>query len=127
KERAGEWRELVTSDLLGAILSALERDQHNENSRGSRLRDLLLDDRDLIRDMFTGAESGVARDAMRRLMLTPVFDELTKRSLLARIIKLYPILQDVLPGGQREAKSEALVVSWSSLAKRRAEYEYLIK
>ena len=53
KERAGEWRELITPDLLGAILSALERDQHNENSRGSKLRDLLLDDRDLIPDMFS--------------------------------------------------------------------------
>jgi transcription elongation factor GreA-like protein len=90
RERDGEWRDLVAPELLGAMLSALERDQHNENSRGSKLRDLLLDDRELIPDMFTGAEVSVARDAMRRLMLTPVFDELTKRSLLARIIKLYP-------------------------------------
>jgi hypothetical protein len=36
------------------------RDQHNENSRGSKLRDLLLDDRELIPDMFAGAESSVA-------------------------------------------------------------------
>ncbi len=90
KGRAGEWRDLVESDLLGAILSALERDQHNENSRGSKLRDLLLDDRELIPDMFESAELGIARDAMRRLMVSPVFDELTKRSLMARIIKLYP-------------------------------------
>jgi transcription elongation factor GreA-like protein len=115
KERAGEWRSLIMPDLLGAILSALERDQHNENSRGSKLRDLLLDDRELIPDMFEGADAGVARDAMRRLMLTPVFDELTKRSLLARIIKLYPELESVITGEQKEEKSEALVVSWSSL------------
>ncbi|HEX8076580.1 MAG TPA: GreA/GreB family elongation factor, partial [Chthoniobacterales bacterium] len=126
KERDGEWRSLVMPDLLGAILSALERDQHNENSRGSKLRDLLLDDRELIPDMFEGAELGVARDAMRRLMLTPVFDELTKRSLLARIIKLYPELESVITGEQKEEKSEALVVSWSSLEKRKAEYEELV-
>lgn len=126
RERAGEWQELITPDLLGAILSALERDQHNENSRGSKLRDLLLDDRDLIPDMFAGAEVGVARDAMRRLMLTPVFDELTKRSLLARIIKLYPELESVITGEQKEEKSAALVVSWSSLDKRKAEYEELV-
>jgi transcription elongation GreA/GreB family factor len=126
KERDGEWRSLIMPDLLGAILSALERDQHNENSRGSKLRDLLLDDRELIPDMFEGAEVGVARDAMRRLMLTPVFDELTKRSLLARIIKLYPELESVITGEQKETKSEALVVSWSSLEKRKAEYEELI-
>jgi transcription elongation GreA/GreB family factor len=126
KERDGEWRSLIMPDLLGAILSALERDQHNENSRGSKLRDMLLDDRELIPDMFEGAEVGVARDAMRRLMLTPVFDELTKRSLLARIIKLYPQLESVITGEQKEEKSEALVVSWSSLDKRKAEYEELV-
>jgi len=126
KERDGEWRPLIMPDLLGAILSALERDQHNENSRGSKLRDLLLDDRELIPDMFEGAELDVARDAMRRLMLTPVFDELTKRSLLARIIKLYPELESVITGEQKEEKREALVVSWSSLDKRKAEYEELV-
>src|SRR5438067_6061820 len=126
REREGEWRELIAPELLGAILSALERDQHNENSRGSKLRDLLLDDRELIPDMFAGVAAGVARDAMRRLMLTPVFDELTKRSLLARIIKLYPELESVITGEQKEAKSAALVVSWSSLDKRKAEYEELV-
>ncbi|HVF70507.1 MAG TPA: GreA/GreB family elongation factor [Chthoniobacterales bacterium] len=126
RERDGEWRALMMPDLLGAILSALERDQHNENSRGSKLRDLLLDDRELIPDMFSGADLGVARDGMRRLMLTPVFDELTKRSLLARIIKLYPELESVITGEQKEEKSEALVVSWSSLEKRKAEYEELV-
>ncbi|MDQ6621960.1 MAG: GreA/GreB family elongation factor, partial [Verrucomicrobiota bacterium] len=126
KERAGAWRELITPDLLGAILSALERDQHNENSRGSKLRDLLLDDRELIPDMFTNVDPSIARDGMRRLMLTPVFDELTKRSLLARIIKLYPELQSVITGEQKEEKKESLVVSWSSLDKRKAEFEELV-
>lgn len=126
RERHSEWRDLVAPDLLGAILSALERDQHNENSRGSKLRDLLLDDRELLPDMFEGADMSVARDGMRRLMLTPVFDELTKRSLLARIIKLYPELETVITGEQKEEKTESLVVSWSSLDKRKAEYEEII-
>ena len=126
RERHGEWRDLVGPDLLGAILSALERDQHNETSRGSKLRDLLLDDRELLPDMFGDAGVSVARDGMRRLMLTPVFDELTKRSLLARIIKLYPELETVITGEQKEEKTESLVVSWSSLDKRKAEYEEII-
>ena len=80
--------ELVLPDLLGAVLSALERDQHNETARGSRLRDLVLDDRELFPGMFREPKCRVARDSMRRLMLTPVFDDLTKRSFLARIIQL---------------------------------------
>jgi transcription elongation GreA/GreB family factor len=126
KSRA-EWPELINPELLSAILSACERDQHNEsNSRSTRLRDLLLSDRALIPDIFAGAELSLARDAMRRLMLSPVFDELTKRSLMARIIKLYPDLQSLVSREQTEEKSEALVVSWSSLQKRKAELEELV-
>lgn len=126
KNRA-DWPELIKPELLSAILSACERDQHNEsNSRSTRLRDLLLSDRSLIPDLFAGAELGLARDAMRRLLLSPVFDELTKRSLMARIIKLYPDLQNLVSGEQLEEKSEALVVSWSSLQKRKAELEELV-
>jgi len=81
----------------------------------------------LIADMFANAEIGIARDAVRRLMLTPVLDELTKRSLLARIVKLYPELESMISGAQAEEKTAPLLVSWSSLEKRRAEYEELIK
>jgi transcription elongation GreA/GreB family factor len=126
KERA-DWADLITPDLMTAILGSIERDQHNETSRGGRLRDLLIDDRELIADIFKNAEIGVARDAMRRLLLTPAIDELTKRSLLARIVKLYPELEPMITGAQPEEKAVPLVVSWSSLEKRRAEYEDLIK
>jgi len=60
-------------------------------------------------------------------MLTPVFDDLTKRSLLARIIKLYPELEAMVTGAQPEEKAAPLVVSWSSLHRRKGEYEELVK
>ena len=126
KERS-QWPALVTPDLMTAILGAIEREQHNEISRGGRLRDLLIDDRELIADLFKNAEIGLARDAMRRLLLTPAIDELTKRSLLARVVKLYPELEPMITGAQPEEKAVPLVVSWSSLEKRRAEYEDLVK
>jgi transcription elongation GreA/GreB family factor len=122
-----KWPDLITSELLNAILSAVERDQHRAPSRGSKLQRLLVEDRQLIGDIFAGAEIGVARDAVRRLMLTPLFDELTKRSLLARVVKLYPELENMITGEQPEEKSAALVVSWSSLERRKVEYEELVK
>ena len=125
RDRAN-WPVLVTPEILPAILSAIERDQHNEASRSSRLRDLLLDDCDLISDMFAGADVSVARDIMRRLLLTPVIDDLTKRSLMARVIKLYPELESIATGAQPEDKAESLIVSWSSLHKRQKEYEEIV-
>ena len=126
KERgADSFESLLDFELMTSIISALERDQTSENRRGSRLHDLLLDDRDLVSDLLVKADSGSARDVMRRMLFTPAFDELNKRSLMARMIKTHPELQSMLTGDSEE-KDAALIVSWSSLAKRKTEYDDLI-
>jgi transcription elongation factor GreA len=121
------WNELVSPDLLGAILAALEREQHNFPGRASKLHRTIVEDRQLIGDIFKNADIALARDAMRRLQLSPLFDELTKRSLLARIVKVYPELESMITAAQQQEMTAPLIVSWSSLEKRKTEYEELIK
>jgi transcription elongation GreA/GreB family factor len=121
------WDELVNPDLLWAILAALEREQHNSFGRASKLQRALVDDRELLGQMFKKTDVSVARDALRRLQLTPLFDELTKRSLLARMVKVYPELESMIASAHPEEKAAPLIVSWSSLEKRRTEYEELVK
>jgi transcription elongation GreA/GreB family factor len=121
------WSELVTPDLLSAIFSALEREQHNAPGRASKLHRALVEDRQLLGDIFRNSDVALARDALRRLQLSPLFDELTKRSLLARIVKVYPELESMISGAQPQEKAAPLIVSWSSLEKRKAEYEELVK
>jgi transcription elongation factor GreA len=126
KERgAGVFGDLLDFELMTAIFSALERDQFNENRRGSKLHDLLIDDRDLVTDIMINTPFAQARDLMRRMMLTPAFEELNKRSLMARMIKVHPELQSMLTG-DTEGRDEALLVSWSSLQKRKDEYDDLV-
>jgi transcription elongation GreA/GreB family factor len=120
------WDDLITPDLLWAILAALEREQHYATPRASRLLKALVDDRELLGEMFKKVDVGLARDAMRRLQVTPLFDELTKRSLLARMVKVYPELESMIAGAEPQEKA-SLIVSWSSLEKRRAEYEEIVK
>jgi len=121
------WDALVTPDLLWAILAALEREQHSSTGRASRLLRTLVEDRELLGEMFKKVDVGLARDAMRRLQVTPLFDELTKRSLLARMVKVYPELESMIAGAEPQEKTAPLIVSWSSLEKRRAEYEEIVK
>jgi transcription elongation GreA/GreB family factor len=121
------WDDLITPDLLWAILAALEREQHSSTGRASRLRRAVVDDRELLGEMFKRVDVGLARDAMRRLQVTPLFDELTKRSLLARMVKVYPELESMIAGAESQEKTAPLIVSWSSLEKRRAEYEEIVK
>src|SRR5947209_15515252 len=122
-----DWRELINPELLSAILSALEREQHSGPGRASKLQRLLMDEKQLFQDMFGQADVGLARDAVRRLQLSPLFDELTKRSLLARVVKVFPALESMIAGAQSHEKIAPLIVSWSSLDKRKAEYEELVK
>jgi transcription elongation GreA/GreB family factor/transcription elongation factor GreA-like protein len=126
KERATiEFPDLIEPDVLAAMFGALERDQFAEARRGSKLHDLLIDDKDLISDLIMSASLSQARDLMRRLMLTPVFEELNKRSLMARMIKVHGELQQMV-SGESEEKEEALVVSWPSLERRKGEYDDLV-
>src|SRR5205809_4681013 len=121
------WSELITPELLGAIFATLEREQHGNAGRASKLHRALVEDRQLLGDIFKKTDVAVARDAMRRLQLSPLFDELTKRSLLARIVKVYPELESMIIGTQPQERTMPLIVSWSSLEKRKAEYEQLVK
>jgi len=121
------WSELVTQELLGAIFAALEREQHNTAGRTGKLYRTLVEDRQLLGDIFRKSDVATARDWMRRLQLSHLFDELTKRSLLARLVKVYPELESMITGAQSEDETAPLIVSWSSLERRKAEYEELLK
>jgi transcription elongation GreA/GreB family factor len=109
---------------MSAILSALERDQFNEN-RDRKLHDLLMNDLTLLPDIISDSEAEELREVMRKLLLSPVFEDLNKRSLLGRFVRSYPELEALITG-EREERQESLIVSWESLQKRQAEYEDLV-
>jgi transcription elongation GreA/GreB family factor len=123
-KKEGEFRSLLHPRVVSALLSALERDQFNEN-RDRKLHDLLVGDEGLLPDLLANAEVEEVREAMRKLLLSPVFEDLNKRSLLGRFVRAYPELE-VLISGDREEKQESLVVSWDSLQRRQEEYEEII-
>ena len=120
------FNDLITAEVFSAIITALEREQVTSSRIGGRLHDLILEDRELIPDLLAGAEIGIVRETMRKLLLTPVFEELNKRSLLGRIVRVYPEMQAMLEGESGE-RQETLLVSWESLERRKEEYEDLIK
>ncbi|HEX8312228.1 MAG TPA: GreA/GreB family elongation factor [Chthoniobacteraceae bacterium] len=124
KERSGTFSDLATVRLLSAILSALERDQFSEK-RDRKLHDQLMNDQELLPDLVTDAALEDLRDIMRKLLLSGAFEELNKRSLLGRIIRIHPELQAMVSGETGE-KQESLIVSWESLEKRKLEFEELV-
>ncbi|HEY2343661.1 MAG TPA: GreA/GreB family elongation factor [Chthoniobacteraceae bacterium] len=124
RERKGTYANLIHPRVLSAILTALEREQFME-SRDRKLHDALLNDRELVTDLVADAEPEELREAMRKLLLSPVFEELNKRSLLGRIVRVHPELEGMITGDSGE-RQEALIVSWESLERRKAEFDELV-
>ncbi|MCS7090252.1 MAG: GreA/GreB family elongation factor [Verrucomicrobiota bacterium] len=124
RERSDTFADVLGPEVLRAMLTALERDQFNEK-RTSRLRDFILDDAELIADLTAAADIEVIKDLTRALQFSPVFDDMDKRSLLARIVKSHPAIQSIISGEQTR-QDTGFWVSWESLERRRAEYDELV-
>ena len=125
KDRNDAFADILGPEVFRAMLTAMERDQFNEK-RSNRLRDCVLDDQELLVELIGSADLEVIKDLTRALQLSPCFDDMDKRSLLARIVKSYPAIQSLITGEQ--PKQEAtLVVSWDSLERRKNEYHELVE
>jgi transcription elongation factor GreA len=125
KERSDSFADILGPEVFRAMLSAMERDQFNEK-KSNRLRDYILDDQDLLVELIGAADFEVIKDLTRALQLSPCFDDMDKRSLLARIVKSYPAVQTLISGEQTK-QDTSLVVSWESLEKRKNEYTELVQ
>jgi len=125
RERNEDFVDILGPEVFRAMLTAMERDQFQEK-RSNRLRDFILEDQALIAELTATADIEVVKDLTRALKLSPVFDDMDKRSLLARLVKAHPAVQSLVSGEQ--TKQEAgLLVSWTSLERRNAEYHELVE
>ena len=124
KERTDAFADIFGPEVFRAMLTAMERDQFNEK-RSNRLRDYILDDQELLPEMTASAELEFIKDLTRALQLSPVFDDMDKRSLLARIVKRHPAVQSLISGEQTK-QDASLIVSWESLERRKSEYIELV-
>jgi transcription elongation GreA/GreB family factor len=125
KDRNDSFADILGPEVFRAMLTAMERDQFNER-RSNRLRDYILDDQELLVELIGSADFEVIKDLTRALQYSPCFDDMDKRSLLARIVKSYPAIQSLISGDQPKQEA-SLVVSWESLERRKNEYHELVE
>lgn len=125
RDRNDSYADILGPEVFRAMLTAMERDQFNEK-RSNRLRDYILDDQELLVELIGSADLDVIKDLTRALQLSPSFDDMDKRSLLARIVKSYPAIQSLISGEQTRQESY-LIVSWESLERRKNEYHELVE
>ena len=119
-------RPMITPRLLNAIFYAIDYEALQiSTTRRIPLAEILSEDAELIPDLLAEADSETARDLANNLLLNQGFEELTKKSLLARFIKIFPAVQSLLET-EEEEKGSGLVVSKESYDKAVAEYDDLV-
>lgn len=129
RERKHHAAEVFCADVGAAVLNLLEDDHLSDGPRKtSRLQSLLGDDKTLLIDLVETMDVNEARNFSRRLLDCPVFAELEKKSLMARIIKARPETAELVSGGQHsKRREEPLLVSWESLERKKTELDELIR
>lgn len=119
-------QDMIHPRLLNSIFFAIDYEAlQTASSRRIPLGDILSEDKDLIPDLLSTATSETARDLANNLLLNQGFEDLTKKSLLARFIKIFPGVQSLLESVQAE-ESRSLLVSRESYDKARSEYDDLV-
>jgi len=127
RERNKAASKVFDGSVGSVILTVLEQDSLDDGPRRSgRLGNLLLDDKELIADLLDGMELNDVRNFARKLLASPAFPDLDRKSLMARVIKKVPETQEMVTGGNQSKGEDILLVSFESLDRRKAEYEELV-
>lgn len=124
KERGDHFADILGPEVFRAMITAMERDAFNEK-KTNRLHDFVLDDQTLLPQLIEAADIEVIKDLVRTLQLSGAFDDMDKRSLLGRIVKVYPAIQSMITGDQSK-DDRTFLVSWTSLERRKSEYDDLV-
>ena len=127
RERKKASEPVFDGSVGSVILTVLEQDSLDDGPRkAGRLANLLLDDKELVADLLSTMEMNDVRNFGRKLLASPAFPDLDRKSLMARVIKAVPETQDMVTGNTSNKKDDTLLVSWESLDRRKAEYEDLV-
>jgi len=128
--------DMINPRLLTAVFSAIDYESlKNATSRRIPLAEILSDDRELLSDILGKGSEENAKDLAQALLLNPGFEDLTKRSLLARFIKKFPKIQSMIDGegagdssgGSSAVTDDTLIVSKDSYDRKLADLDEITK
>jgi len=132
-KRPANLADLVNLETLEAAISVVERENIKDTKRAVKLHKVLADDKQLVGEAVGRSDAEAAREFVRKIKRTPVFEEMDKRALLARAIKARPELQELLEAAEEKSAAASpapaakiLTVSWASLERRKKDYDDLV-
>lgn len=134
RNRKGDSESVFCMEVGSTMLAHIEYD-HTEGgpSRTLRLKNLLMEDADLVRDFIRGNAVPEVRQFARNLLTSIAFPELDRKALMARMMdvgdKINHMIMELLhveEARDPKKEQEPLFVSWESLDKKKQELDELV-
>jgi transcription elongation GreA/GreB family factor len=107
--------------IIQAMLTACE----STDKSAKKLRELIGKDESLMTDLLVDADTETIRNIGRNILTNSAFDELDRRSLMGKLVKEFPFVQELLV--TKTVQEQPMIVSWKSLEKRKAELDEIIQ
>lgn len=130
-EQTAGWGLVNASEQLAQVLDDLKETKAGDDLRSQNQLKILLAQKDWLEIVLGKMNADQRSDFVIRLNSSRALDDVTKRSLLALMIIIYPELTKVLTGkagdGDEAASQRGKFTSWRSYNERQEQYKTLIE
>ena len=128
-DRVEDWSLAALPDLLAAAIDTLGGDHSGDDLKASNQLESLFEDRNWLEQVFGKVDGQNRRNLLKRVRSMRGIDAVQRRSIMARIIKLFPELEHELEPDSEDAVAgkRRKYTSWRSYNRRREELKNLVE
>jgi transcription elongation GreA/GreB family factor len=128
EKQVREWNLISKNDLAFRIQEVLEKDLSGALLRAQNQLREKFQQQEWLHDVMDEMSEQQRRDFMRRINEGHGWEALDRKSVLAKVLRKYPELQDIVtPVGSTAPKKEVPLTSSRSYRERQAQLEKLMK
>ncbi|OGV69700.1 MAG: hypothetical protein A2283_17200 [Lentisphaerae bacterium RIFOXYA12_FULL_48_11] len=131
-DRVAHWGLVNVSELLAQVLDDIKDVKSGDDLKSQNQLRILMEQKAWIEGVLSMMTPLQRSDFVTRINAARGFDDSSKRSLLALMIKVYPELKQVLSGKDRESGGAEVsprgrFTSWRSYRERQEQYRILVE
>ncbi len=114
-------------ELVNGVIDMLEGAYNAEQLKGQNAIRTCFEDRAWLEGLFKGLPEAQLETIIRRIAESKGWESASRRSVLAKLLKVYPDMQRVLVSSADESEGSMRVTSWRSFKQRGATLKHIVE
>ena len=129
-DRCDDWDLASPTELVTQVLDDLSKDYSGERLKVKNQLRARFEQKEWLQPMLAALDDRKRREVLQRVRESPAWSALDRQSVMGKIVKMYPELEEVLSGDAVEKPADAApaaVTSWRTYRERQAQFEKLVR